>query len=125
MSEYREYGMFIKGEIRVDGWKSDWRKDLDAYRASKQTAPIEINEKRRDPVITKVYRQYVRPPMTDKQIEEHRASARRSRQNKRLLAKEAGYCVDCFKFPAIEGITMCDRCRQYRIDSSKLKKVAA
>lgn len=33
---------FIMGEFRTDGWKSQWRQDFEAYRASKQvpTAPV-------------------------------------------------------------------------------------
>jgi hypothetical protein len=35
MSEQRDFDRFVKGEIRVDGWKSEWRKDFEAYREDK------------------------------------------------------------------------------------------
>lgn len=39
MSESQDFHKFIIGEIRVDNWKSDWRKDFEAYMNNRRVVP--------------------------------------------------------------------------------------
>jgi hypothetical protein len=107
MSEQRDYDKYLKGEIRVDGWKSDWRKDLESHIG----APPVIERK---------------APLSPQQVEAHRAAVRKSLEKRRADSKAKGLCHDCGKTPAREGRTLCQGCKQMRstIDRNRRKKAA-
>lgn len=101
MSEYREYGMFIKGEIRVDGWKSDWRKEQEELRKDKVFIPM-IHPAVSEPKKYRV-RTLTKPQYNKQYMRERRTEAIKNKQ-----------CADCYHVPAREGKTTCQPCQDKR-----------
>jgi len=125
MSDYKNYERYLRGEYRVDGWKSDWRIVQEARRP--KPTPISVIAHHGKTITTKVSRPYVRPVITPERRAAHNASVRRSLQKKRMKAKKEGVCVDCFREPSIEAHTLCDPCRldrSTRERNKRLKKAA-
>jgi len=100
MSESQDYEKYLKGEIRVDGWKSEWRRTQEAFRGNQvfRAAPVavEVASKPRTRTITK-------PQYNKQYMRERRAEAIKN-----------GNCSDCYRVKARKGKTTCQPCQDKR-----------
>ena len=86
----RDLHRFVMGEIRTDGWKSEWRKDFERRNAEAHAKPKPL------------YPDAPRPAFDQ-------AAYMRSR---RAELMEMGLCIDCRK-PA-NGYRQCEECLEKR-----------
>lgn len=86
-----ELHKFVIGEIRTDGWKSDWRKNLEAPReTNRPVAVVRANNPRR----------------RNRGTFDSVSYMRRRRQE----MKDKGICVDCGENPVRPGRLTCVGC---------------
>jgi hypothetical protein len=104
MSDCKDLHRFIKGEIRVDGFKSEWRKDFEAYLARKPE-PKFIKKAVHVPVVIKK----ACVPKKDR-----RQALNEGQRKRRLDLIARGICVDCGKESAGEKHTVGPKCRVVR-----------
>jgi hypothetical protein len=103
MSEQRDYDRYLKGDLRVDGFKSEWRKDFEAYRE-------------RAPAIVRAVVPVAKAP-TGKRTYTPRgqgAPGCEYMRKRRAEMKAKGICTDCSKTPAREGRLTCEPCQKTR-----------
>lgn len=94
-----ELHKYIVGETRVDGWKSQWRRDLEAYRAAPKVEVRVMLTVRPEARVRKL------PGLFNNCAYAHKRRAERKAQ---------GICVDCGNAPAIAGKLNCEPCQLKR-----------
>jgi|SRR6185503_17707321 len=99
MSESQDFHKFVTGEIRVDGWKSQWRIEQEARRGETvfRATPVAIDAK---------------PKRIGCRLKGQTNSS--YMKKRRAEAIENGKCADCYKTDAREGRTTCQLCQDKR-----------
>lgn len=104
MTDDKAMHLFIRGEIRTDGWKSQWRKDLETLRKMVKALPV-----------------FSVPTPKPKPVSFDKLAYQRNRY-KDLKAK--GICIDCGSFPARAKRNTCASC-QVKRNAAQLRRYYA
>jgi hypothetical protein len=108
-----EFNRWLNGELRTDGWVSDWQKEQLRRRKEEMGQRQFVKAKQTErPQIERVYSD----PGTRREI------VRRSLHKRRLRLKAEGICVDCGKYKVKEGCTSCEPCLKARYQRQKRKR---
>lgn len=114
--DLRGFQRFVAGELRVDGWMSDWRREQERCRAEEMGKRVFVAATQvKRPQIARVYSD------PDRQ----REVVRKSLQKRRLRLMAEGICRDCGKSKAKEGCTSCGPCLKKRYQRQKRKRQEA
>jgi hypothetical protein len=108
------------GEFHVDGWKSDWRKAMEADFAARGVSGDSRPVKQARPKAVLV-RKTPAPPVKGRTKSEYM-------RDRRAKAINEGRCVDCQNVPAKKGNTCCVTCQAKRtareVKRNQAKKAA-
>lgn len=105
MSEAAELHLFLRGELRTDGWMSDWRRELERRRAEEEAKPIVT--------APQIKQRQIKALKPKKQYQGDRSKYRAAFQALRQARRDAGLCITCGG-ESRRGLRECSFCASKR-----------